>query len=70
MYDVYFIYATIAHTHLPRSELPVCGHTVGRVHENFRNGVSFLDGLQLQAQQVAFDSKSSQCLDSEDRLVG
>lgn len=33
-------------------------HAVGRVHEHLGNAVAFLDGLQLQAQQVALNPVS------------
>lgn len=49
---------TTKNTHLSGSELPVSGHAVGRVHENLRNTVAFLDGLQLKAQQVALNAVS------------
>lgn len=36
----------------------MCRQAVRRVHEDFGNAQSFLDGLQLQPQQVAVDAVS------------
>lgn len=49
-------------TDLSCPEFPVCCQPVRRVHEDFRDAQSFLDGLQLQSQQVALYAESFECL--------
>lgn len=50
-------------TDLSCPEFPVCCQPVRRVHEDFRDAQSFLDGLQLQSQQVALYAESFECLE-------
>lgn len=49
-------------THLPCPELPVCCQAVRRIHEDFGDAQSFLDGLELETQQVAVNAVSLKCL--------
>lgn len=51
--------------HLSCPQLPVCGQAVSRVHEDFGDAQSLLDGLQLQGQQVAINPVSIKCLRKE-----
>lgn len=53
---------THTNTHLPRSQFPVCCQAVSCIHEDLGNAESFLDGLQLEGQQVAFNAASFNCL--------
>lgn len=53
---------THRNTHLPCPEFPVCCQAVSCIHEDFGNAQSSLDGLQLEAQQVAFNPESFECL--------
>lgn len=56
-------------TDLSCPQLPVRGQAVSRVHEDFGNAESFLDGLQLEPQQVAVDAVSSQSLSGTRRKL-
>jgi len=56
-----------ADTHLPRSEFPVCRDAVRRVHEDFGDAQSFLDGLQLEPQQVKVNAASLKYLTRADK---
>lgn len=40
----------------------MCGQTVRCVHEDFGNAQAFLDGLELESQQVAVDAFSFKSL--------
>ncbi|TNN61850.1 hypothetical protein EYF80_027967 [Liparis tanakae] len=55
------------HTHLPRSEFPVCRDAVRRVHVDFGDAQSFLDGLQLEPQQVKVNAASFKYLTRGDK---
>lgn len=53
---------THRYTHLPCSEFPVRCQAISCIHEDFGNAQSFLDGLQLEPQQVAVNAVSFKCL--------
>lgn len=53
---------TNTETHLSCSEFPVRRQAVRCVHEDFGNTPSFLDGLQLEPEQVAVDAVSFKSL--------
>lgn len=54
-------------THLSRSEFPVCCEAVSCIHEDFGDAQSFLDGLQLEPQQVEVDAVSFEYLNRGDK---
>lgn len=56
-------------THLPCAEFPVRRQPVRRVHEDFGNAQSFLDGLQLEPQQVPVDAMSFNGLSRAEKNV-
>lgn len=55
---------TSVETHLPRPQLPVRRQAVSRVHEDFGDAETLLDGLQFEPQQVVVNPVSIKSLSS------